>query len=51
MNEFSKLIDTTHCHMDRFHLKMTCILSEAEVELAKNGFNATVIVSFTIKKA
>ena len=46
--DFTLATDMTKCEIDRTHFTMLCRLSDAELELALNGFGAKVVTSRTI---
>ena len=46
--DFTLAIDMTKCEIDRIHLTLACRLTDAELELALNGFGATVIEARTV---
>lgn len=43
--DFTLLMDLTNCKIDEVNNRLTCLLQESEIELAKKGFNATIIMN------
>lgn len=41
--DFTLAIDLTQCEIDRLHLTIACRLTDAELELALNGFGARLL--------
>lgn len=41
--DYTLFVNATVCEVIRTNLILICILSEADIELAKSGFNATVL--------
>jgi hypothetical protein len=42
--DFTLLIELTYCKIDEANYRLTCELQEPEIELAKEGFNATILM-------
>ena len=43
--DFTLLLDLTNCKIDEANYRLTCFeLNESEIELAKAGFNATILM-------
>jgi hypothetical protein len=43
--DFTLLIELTNCKIDETNYILTCELNESQIELAKEGFNATIITN------
>lgn len=41
--DFTLLIELTNCNIEEDNYKLTCELNESQIELAMEGFNATII--------
>ncbi|HEY0060336.1 MAG TPA: hypothetical protein VGB56_14460 [Flavisolibacter sp.] len=46
--DFTLATDMTKCEIDRVQLTISCRLSDAELELAVNGYGATIVESRTV---
>jgi hypothetical protein len=42
--DFTTLIEVTNCKIEETNYKLTCDLNESQIELAKEGFNAVIIL-------